>query len=194
MGEATKIIERIQQGSAQATDDLFQAVYPELRKLASRKLSFERSDHTLTATALVNEAYLRLIGADEFIGWDSKIHFFAAVSEAMRRILVDSYRSKQAEKRGGAAATYPLIEVDVPWSDHHEEMLQINEYLDEFSEKYPRQAEVFKLRCFAGLSASQVASALQISRRTSEIDWAFARAWLSDKIGECPDQLSRRSL
>ena len=183
MNDATRIIERIRDGHQQATDELFQAVYTELRSLASRKLASERADHTLSATALVNEAYLRLVD-DKSLGWESKTHFFSAASEAMRRILIDNYRRKQAEKRGGDAAQFPLIEVDVPWIDHHEEMLAIDEYLDEFTAQHPRQAEVFKLRCFAGLKASEVASALNISKRTAEIDWAFARAWLSDKIGE----------
>ncbi|MEW4486432.1 ECF-type sigma factor [Thalassoglobus sp. JC818] len=185
MSNARTTIDRLRRGQRLDTDQLFAEVYSELRSLASRKLASERLDHTLSATALVNEAYLRLIGEDDkSIGWDSKTHFFLAASEAMRRILIDSYRRKRAEKRGGNAAKYPLIEVDVPWSDHHEEMLAIEEYLDEFARRHPRQAEVFKLRCYGGLSSSQVAQALNVSKRTSEIDWAFARAWLSEKIGE----------
>lgn len=185
MSDVTKIIEQIREGHTQATDQLFEAVYTELRSLASGKLACERPDHTLSATALVNEAYLRLVNQDdEKIGWESKTHFFSAASEAMRRILIDSYRRKSAAKRGGREANLPLIEADVPWADHHEEILAINEYLDLLTEQHPRQAQVFKLRCFAGLKASQVAESLGISRRTAEIDWAFARAWLRDRIGK----------
>ena len=183
MSDATKIIERICQGQPLATDELFEAVYTELRSLASQKLIGQRPDHTLSATALVNEAYLRLIH-DKSLGWNSKTHFFSAASDAMRRILIDSYRRKSAEKRGGDAAKYPLIEIDVPWSDFHEELLAIDEYLDELSKKHPRQAKVFMLRCYGGLNASEVAQALTISKRTAEVDWAFARAWLRRKISD----------
>lgn len=184
MSDVTRILSKLESGEQRASEELLPLVYDELRRLAAARMASERPDHTLSATALVHETYLRLVDDHKAVGRESKAHFFCAASEAMRRILIDSYRRKQARKRSGKAAKLPLIEVDVPWSDHHEEMLAINDYLDAFAEKHPRQAEVFKLRCFAGLGAAEVTQALKISRRTSEIDWAFARAWLSEQLGE----------
>jgi RNA polymerase sigma factor (TIGR02999 family) len=184
MGDVTRILHRIENSYPHATEELFQLVYSELRRLAAGKLASERPDHTLTATALVHEVYLRMFDEDEVDSWKSREHFFSAAAEAMRRILIESYRRKSAAKRGGDSKTIQLPDVDVPWAEHHEQMLAINDLLDQFGEDYPRQTQVFKLRCFCGMTGVEVARLLQISRRTETDDWAFAKAWLGHRIAE----------
>lgn len=180
----TEILQQGSTGRPEATRELFDAVYEQLRQLAAVRMASERLNHTLTATALVNEVYLRLVDEDSREHWQSRAHFFCAASEAMRRILIDSVRRRMAAKRGGGEKRVALIGVDVPWSDHHEQMLAVNEVLDEFADEYPRQAQLFKLRCFSGLTSREAADLLQISLRTAANDWAFAKAWLGQRIAE----------
>jgi RNA polymerase sigma factor (TIGR02999 family) len=160
---------------------LFQLTYHELRRLAAARMSQEREDHTLTATALVHEAWLRISGGD-VPAFQSRSHFLAAVSEAMRRILIESYRRRSAQKRGGGQVVRAR-NAEVPWCDHHEEMLAVNEELEHLEQSFPRQAHVFKLRCFGGVTMEEIAEVLQISRRTAANDWNFAKAWLGRKLG-----------
>jgi len=184
MGDVTRILQRIENSQPHATKELFQLVYSELRRLAVGKLAAERPDHTLTATALVHEVYLRMFDEEEIDSWKSREHFFSAAAEAMRRILIESYRKKRAAKRGGGSKTIQLPEMDVPWAEHHEQMLAINDLLDQFEEDYPRQAQVFKLRCYCGMTGAEVAQLLQISPRSETNDWAFAKAWLGHRVAE----------
>lgn len=184
MSDVTRIIKQIENRQPHATDELFRVVYAELRRLAMGKLATERPDHTLTATALVHEAYLRMFDEEETGSWQSREHFFSAAAEAMRRILIDSYRRKQASKRGGDAKTIQLSGMDVPWAEHHEQMLAVNELLEQFEADFPRQTQVFKLRCFCGMTGAEVAQLLQISPRTETNDWAFAKAWLGHRVLE----------
>lgn len=177
-------LEPFQTEGTPTTDDLIPVVYDELRRLAQSKISAERAHQSLSATSLVHEAYLRLGTGRDPARWQSREHFFAAAAEAMRRILIDRCRRKLAAKRGAGAPTLPLIDLEAAWDDSFETMLQINEILDVFHAQYPRQATVFKMRCFAGMSLGEVAEALDVSRRTVSVDWAFAKAWLSDQIGE----------
>jgi len=175
--EVTRILEAIQRGDLKAADDLLPIVYEELRRLAAVKLSQERPGQTLQATALVHEAYIRLVGAGD-PGWDSCGHFFVAAAEAMRRILVERARHKGRLKRGAGwqrvdmdAAT---LKVDAP----AEGLVALDEALEGLSSHDRLAAEVAKLRCFAGLTHEQTARALGISTRTAERHWSYARAWL----------------
>jgi len=155
-------------------------------------MSQERDDHTLTATALVHEAWLRF-SAREGRPFESRSQFLAAASEAMRRILIDSYRRRNARKRGGGDVAH-LRDVDIPWADHHEEMLTINEELEGLEKSFPRQASVFKMRCFGGVTMEEIAEVLEISRRTVANDWSFAKAWLGRRLAaEHPDPPSAGS-
>jgi RNA polymerase sigma factor (TIGR02999 family) len=177
------VVMLFREGGTPTTDDIFPVVYDELRRLAQSKISAERSDQSLSATSLVHEAYLRLGGGSEGAKWKSREHFFAAAAEAMRRILIDRCRRRLAAKRGAGAAKLALVDVELAWHDSYEIMLQIDEMLDHLQASYPRQASVFKMRCFAGFSSSEIADALCISKRTVDVDWAFAKAWLADRLG-----------
>jgi RNA polymerase sigma factor (TIGR02999 family) len=182
MNEVTSILSAIEQGDSKAASELLPLVYDELRKLAAQKLAQEKPGQTLQATALVHEAYLRLVGDDDS-GWDSRGHFFAAAAEAMRRVLVDRARDRRRLKRGGsrrrqdldlAALTAP----DTPPDD----FLDLDNALDRLSRVDARAAMLVKLRLFAGLTGEQAAAALGVSPRTADFDWRFARAWLFDEL------------
>ncbi len=162
---------------------MFERVYTELRSLAAAKLSRERSDHTLDATALVHEAYLRLGSPDK--EWENKRHFFGAAAEAMRRILVDHARRKQAAKRGGDLDRTQLHESRIAAPDGtSDELLAVHEALDRLAQRAPEAAEVVKLRYFTGLTMAEIAEALAIPKRSAEEHWTFARAWLHKQIEE----------
>lgn len=178
MQRVTEMLQSAGRGDAQAADDLLPVLYDELRKLASDRLAREKPGQTLQATALVHEAYLKLVRAPEGVGWDSRGHFFAAAAEAMRRILIDRARHKQAVKRGGGNARADLnaAELAAPVSD--EQLLEINDALDELAKAEPVTAEVVKLRFFAGLSLRETAAALGVSVTTVTKHWAFARVSL----------------
>lgn len=177
----TQMIRELEAGDARAGDRLLEAVYEELRLLAAARLRHERPGHTLQATALVHEAYLRLLG-DNSPQWSSKAHFFGAASEAMRRILVERARKRVAQKHGGGQATVPLDENQISTENESKNLLAIHEALTKFEQADPDKAALVKLRYFGGLSEEQAAAALNISRATASRHWAFARAWLYDEV------------
>src|SRR5262245_33100955 len=180
MEDVTHILQAIGAGDRQAADRLLPLVYDELRKLAAARLAGERPDHSLNATGLVHEAYLRLVGEQRF---DSRGHFFAAAAEAMRRILVDGARRRAALKRGGAAGRVPLEEVDVPASPEGGQLFAVHEALDELAKADADAATLVKLRFFAGLTAAEAADALGMSVRSAHDLWSYARSWLRCKLG-----------
>lgn len=182
MSQITQIINKIKNGDTAATDELLSIVYDELRKLASARLDREQSGQTLQPTALVHEAYIRLVDTTEQQQWDSPGHFFSAAAEAMRRILVERARAKQSEKRGGGRRKVSLDRLEPPTFDKNNEVLAVHESLNRLAQHDPRAAELVKLRYFAGLSHQEAASALQISRRVADRLWVVARAWLFNQI------------
>jgi RNA polymerase sigma factor (TIGR02999 family) len=181
MTDVTRILNAIEQGDAKATDRLLPLVYEELRVLAAQKLSQEKPGQTLQATALVHEAYIRLVEA-ECQNWNSRNHFFMAAAEAMRRILVDNARRKQAEKRGGGQQRFTFDGVEIVACATPEEIVMIDDALARLAAEDARAAEVVKLRLFAGLSTEQAAEAIGISRATAYRQWTYARAWLRSEI------------
>jgi len=183
MNDVTRILIAIEQGDARAADDLLPLVYNELRKLAAQKLAQERPGQTLGATALVHEAYLRLVGAEKTQEWDSRGHFFVAAAEAMRRILVDRARHKRSAKSGGHHQRVDLCTVEPALEDESDDVLAIDEALQKLEQQHKRKAELVKLRFFAGLTNEQAAIALGISTSTADNDWAYARSWLRLEIG-----------
>ena len=180
MSDATEILQAIEQGDAKAAEQLLPLVYEELRRLAAHKMSGEAPGHTLQATALVHEAWLRL-GDGVFA---NRAHFFAAAAEAMRRILVERARRKHREKRGGGAEHVDVAELDIAAPPgNEEESLAIHEVLDRLAAHDARKAEVVKLRYFVGFSFEETAEVLGVSVPTAKRDWAYARAWLHQEIG-----------
>ena len=175
MNDVTGLLEAAERGDRQAAAELLPLVYDELRQLAAAKLAHEKPGQTLDATALVHEAYLRLVGDQHF---DNRGHFFAAAAEAMRRILVESARRKASLKRGGDLTRQPLDGADVALQRPPEELLAVHDSLDRLAEINPRAAELVKLRYFAGFTLEEAAEALGISPRTADSVWAYARAWL----------------
>lgn len=153
-------------------------VYDELRKLATARLALESPGHTLQPTALVHEAYLRLVGASDAPEWDNRGHFFAAAAEAMRRILIDNARRKRGPDRGGDCIRHEIDLEHIAESNRAEQLLELDEALERLAALEPRAAQVVKLRYYAGLNISDVALSLGISPRTADSDWAYARAWL----------------
>jgi RNA polymerase sigma factor (TIGR02999 family) len=179
MTDVTRILNAIEGGDVKATDELLPLVYEELRLLAAQKLSHEKPGQTLQATALVHEAYMRLVGSDGQ-GWDNKRHFFAAAAEAMRRILIDNARRKRSQKRGGEYRRVELDErVSAPEGLPPDELLALDEVLSKLAQKNRVMAELVKLRLFAGLTGRQAAEVLGISECKASEDLAYARAWLS---------------
>ncbi len=181
MSEVTRILVRVQQGESKAAEELLPLVYNELRHVAAHKLASQRPGQTLQATALVHEAWLKLAGHGhrEFAG---RAHFFAAAAEAMRQILVDKSRRKAALKRGGACVREPLHESRIEFDAPADELLAVHEALDELAAEEPLAAEVVKLRYFVGMTIPETAEALEISPRTADRHWLFARAWLKRAI------------
>jgi len=190
MTDVTRILNAIEQGETQAADELLPLVYEELRRLAAQKLSQELPGQTLQPTALVHEAYIRLVGADMH-DWDNRGHFFAAAAEAMRRILVDNARRKKSLKRGGDRRRVDLDDRVVPHGEQlSDDLLALDEALDKFARQDRGKADLVKLRYFAGLTGKQAAQALGISVSTADEYWAYARAWLRLEIegDNQPDQ------
>ena len=181
MTEVTRILSALEQGDAQAAEQLLPLVYDELRRLAAQNLAREKPGQTLTATALVHEAYLRLVGK-EAPRWESRSHFYVAAAEAMRRILVENARRKRSLKRGGDLARQELVEAELAAPEPREDLLALDEALDRLTAKDPTKAELVKLRYFAGLTGEQAARALGISRATADRYWAYARAWLHREL------------
>jgi RNA polymerase sigma factor (TIGR02999 family) len=175
MSEVTRLIAAAAAGDAGAANELLPLVYDELRTLAAARMARERTDHTLDATALVHEAYLRLIGDQQF---DGRGHFFAAAAEAMRRILIDGARRKATARQGGEMRRQALDPEIVPGPEVREDLLALDEALDRLAAEDPVKADLVKLRYFAGLSLPEAAAALDLSERTAGRQWAYARAWL----------------
>jgi RNA polymerase sigma factor (TIGR02999 family) len=182
MADVTHILSAIEQGDPHAASRLLPLVYGELRRLASQKLARENPGQTLEPTALVHEAYLRLLG-DGDVAWDSRGHFFAAAAEAMRRILVENARRKRSLKRGGNRSRQKLDEVLLAMPEPREDVLALDEALTRLAAKAPLKAELVRLRYFAGLTVEEAARALGISGTTAERYWTYARAWLQREIG-----------
>ena len=177
MTDVTCILSAIEQGDPHAAEQLLPLVYDELRKLAAQKLAQEKPGQTLQATALVHEAYLRLVGATD-PGWDSRGHFFAAAAEAMRRILVENARRKASAKAGGGRQRLDLSDAEPAIEGPSLDLLAMDEALTALEARDPRKAALVKLRYFAGLTIDQAAAALGISASTADNDWAYARSWL----------------
>lgn len=182
MANVTRILSAIEEGDTQAAAQLLPLVYDELRKLADRKLSHEGPGQTLQATALVHEAYIRLVDVDRAQHWDSRGHFFAAAAEAMRRILIERARKKATEKRGGRLRRIDVDAVDVAVAASPEQLLAIDDAIAALAERDPSAAGVVKLRFFAGLSVEQAAAALGFSTKTAYRHWNYARAWLHAEL------------
>ena len=191
MSEVTRILSAIERGDPSAADQLLPLVYEELRKLAAQKLAQENPGQTLQATALVHEAYLRLVEADRGKNWDSRGHFFAAAAEAMRRILLNRVRDKKCLKRGGRFQRVDLDRLGVVDDASDEELLAIDDALLRLAEESPPCAELVKLRFFAGLTQEEAALGLGVTRRTANRYWAFARAWLRQSLGGSGDPADR---
>jgi len=181
MSDVTRILNAIERGDAEATDELLPLIYEELRVLAAHKLSREAPGQTLQATALVHEAYVRLVG-DGPAGWDNRGHFFAAAAEAMRRILVENARRKRSQKGGGGHARVNLDELTLSITGPSEDILAVSEALDKLAAEEPSVADLVKLHYFSGLTLDQVAQLRGIGRRTAVKYLAFARAWLHREI------------
>ncbi len=182
MNEVTRVLSAIERGDPKAADQLLPLVYEELRKLATQRLAQEKPGQTLQATALVHEVYLRLLDSDRAQDWNSRGHFFAAAAEAMRRILVDNARRKRAVKRGRDQVRVELDQLEIAASEISDDLLALDEALIHFTLVDPKAAELVKLRYFAGLTGKQAAEVLGVSPRTADSLWAFARAWLLQKI------------
>jgi RNA polymerase sigma factor (TIGR02999 family) len=182
MSDVTRILSQIEQGNAQATQTLLSLVYDELRKLAAAKLAHEKPGQTLQPTALVHEAYLRLMGQGQPPAWHNHRHFLAAAAEAMRRILIERARQKAALKRGGNPQRQPLEDLAIETEQDAEELLALNDALDRLASADPQAAEIVKLRYFAGPTMEQAAQAQGISERTAYYAWEYARSWLRQDL------------
>jgi RNA polymerase sigma factor (TIGR02999 family) len=183
MSELTRILDAVQQGDPKAGDELLPLVYEELRRLAAVKMADQPPGHTLQATALVHEAYLRLAGSEQQ-KWQNSRHFFAAAAEAMRHILVDSARKKARLKRGGDWQRLDLDEVEIAADADPDSLLAVHEALEEFLREDPEKAELVKLRFFGGLSLPQAAQTMGLSLAAAKRRWTFARAWLYRHISK----------
>jgi RNA polymerase sigma factor (TIGR02999 family) len=182
MNEVTRILSALEQGDPRAAEQLLPLVYEELRKLAAQKLAQEKPGQTLEATALVHEAYLRLVGVEKGQHWDSRGHFFAAAAEAIRRILINRARDKGRQKRGGGWQRRSLDLLAVAEDASEEETLAVDEALQRLEQHNKPCADLVKLRFFAGLTMEEAAEAMGIAPRTAHRYWAFARAWLYDAL------------
>ena len=185
MSEVIKLLDAVAEGDSEAGERLFPLVYEELRRIAANKMAGERLDHTLQPTALVHEAYLRLVGPDGTEReWESRGHFFAAAAEAMRRILIDSARRKATEKRGGKNARVTWNEGRFATAMPPEEILMVDEALDRLETQQPDYSEIVKLRYFAGLSVAETAAVLGVSASTVDRKWKAARIWLFREVSK----------
>lgn len=186
MSEITRILSAVEQGDPQAAEKLLPLVYDELRRVAAQKLALEKPGQTLQATALVHEAYVRLLGTDKAQNWNSRNHFFAAAAEAMRRILVENYRRKKSIKRGGDRERIPLEQVEIAVDAPSSDLLALDEALTRLGAEKPAVADLVKLRFFAGLTMDEAAHTLGISPATAYRQWDYARAWLFRELSEEP--------
>jgi RNA polymerase sigma factor (TIGR02999 family) len=186
MSDVTRVLLQIESGDSAAAEELLPLIYEELRRLAAQKLSHESPGNTLQATALVHEAYLRLVDVDKAQHWNSRGHFFGAAAEAMRRILVEAARRKQTLKSGGERKRFSLDEADLTTLADADRLLAVDDALDRLGAEAPDVAELVKLRVFAGLTVNEAAGALGISRSTAFRHWTYARAWLRAEFGDEP--------
>jgi RNA polymerase sigma factor (TIGR02999 family) len=182
MSDVTRLLDAAAAGDRKAAADLLPLVYDELRKLAAARMAAEAPGHTLQPTALVHEAYVRLVGPDDAQRWDHRGHFFAAAAEAMRRILVEAARRRGSLKRGGGLGRADAELADLAAPERPEELLAVDESLARLAEADPQAAELVKLRYFVGLSVADAAKVLNLSTRSAERLWTFARAWLRRAI------------
>ena len=182
LSDVTRILNEIQSGNRSAASELLPLVYAELRRLANQRMQKEASDHTLQPTALVHEAYLRLVG-DNLIEWDGRAHFFAAAAESMRRILIEQARKRKSAKYGGEVAHFEISDGDATIdSENLDELLDLDAALTKLAAEEPELAKLVELRFFAGLTNEEAARALDVSARTITRNWAFARAWLGREL------------
>jgi RNA polymerase sigma factor (TIGR02999 family) len=186
MSDVTQILSRIESGDPAAAEQLLPLVYDELRRLAAQRLSHEKPGQTLQATALVHDAFLRLVDGGVSQQWDSRGHFFAAAAEAMRRILVDAARRKASLRHGGGRNRHELFEGDLVASPISDELLDLDAALDKLAKVDPQAAQLVKLRVFAGMTTDEIAQYLKLSPRTTKRVWAYARAWLGRELDESP--------
>lgn len=191
MSDVTRILSAIEQGDGQAAEQLLPLVYDELRKLAAAKLAAEKPGQTLNATALVHEAFIRLVDVESSPLWRSRGHFFSAAAEAMRRILVENARRKRSEKRGGGLVRVDLAEIAPAIPAPGDDLVALNEALENLEAIDPPKAQVVKLRYFAGLTVPQVAEAMGVSTSTVDNYWAYARAWLGVELSSDADGLRK---
>lgn len=181
MSNITRLLTAIEQGDAKATDDLLPLVYQELRRLAAHKMASEPAGHTLQATALVHEAWLKLVDSPAQ-SWQNRAHFFGAAAQAMRRILIDRARHKRRQRRGAGVEHLDADTIEIAGPAPDDQLLALNEALDRFAALEPQQAELVKLRYFVGLTIEEAAEILGISQATAKRWWAYARAWLFHEI------------
>ena len=186
MSDVTRILHSIEQGEAESTDKLLPVVYDALRRMAAQKMSAEPAGHTLQPTALVHEAWLQLVDAPNQT-WQNRAHFFGAASEAMRRLLIDRARRKQAKRRGAGAALLDVDDFEIAAPQADDQLIALNDALDRFAQLEPQQAELVKLRYFVGFKIEEAAEILGISEATAKRWWAYARAWLFREIST-PDR------
>src|SRR5262245_53350330 len=188
MSDVTRILAEVERGDRQAAEKLLPLVYEELRKLAAAKLAQENPGQTLQATALVHEAWIRLVGGQgtgdtrQATDWDGRGHFFGAAAEAMRRILIDQARRKARLKRGGEIDRVELDDVEISLAEPNDDVLALDDALTRFATTHPEKAELVKLRYFAGLTGDEAAAALGISPATADRYWTYARAWLAREL------------
>ena len=182
MSEVTRILDAIAQGDAHAAEQLLPVVYEELRKLAAQKLAYEKPGQTLQATALVHDAYLRLVDVKKAQHWNSRRHFFAAAAEAMRRILVERARARGSSKRGGGRERFDLDDLNVASPKRPDDLLALDEALARLAEVEPQAAELVHLRYFAGQNMSAAAELLGLSLRSTQRLWGYAKAWLLQEL------------
>jgi RNA polymerase sigma factor (TIGR02999 family) len=188
MHDITRILSAIEQGDPRASEQLLPLVYRELQQLAQQRLAREKPGQTLQATALVHEAYLRLVDGQEAQGWERRGHFFAAAAEAMRRILVENARRKAAERHGGRLERQELDAIDIAAPTPSEDLLALDEALAKFETEDSVKAQLVKLRYFAGLTEEDAADVLGISRTTAQRHWRYARVWLLRELGGATGQ------
>jgi RNA polymerase sigma factor (TIGR02999 family) len=192
MCDVTQILAKIEQGDRSAAQQLLPLVYDELRKLAVQRMAHENPGQTLQATALVHEAYLRLVNVEQAQRWDSRGHFFAAAAEAMRRILVENARRKKRVKRGGDLVRQELDDVPIAAPAIHEDLVALDAALDKLKTADPQAVELVNLRYFVGLSLPEAAEILGVSPRTADRIWAYARAWLHREIADSEGTSQRK--
>jgi RNA polymerase sigma factor (TIGR02999 family) len=192
MRDVTQILQQIESGDPSAAEQLLPLVYDELRKLAAARMANEAPGHTLQPTALVHEAYLRLVQPDQPQHWDGRAHFFAAAAEAMRRILVESARRHAAVKHGGDRRRQDVQHIDPPDGVGEVDVLALDEALERLSAQHPRKADLVKLRYFAGLTLAEASVNLGISTATADRDWAYAKAWLHRELAAASPEMPAR--